>query len=185
MEIAQSDAARAQAEGNAPGLAEASARRDEWQSKFAVAEHALQGTEIRAPAAGVIVTPHIETRVGQFLKRGTEFAEIADIRTAVVEVAIPEADALLLRKGQPVKVKLNAFPSRSFSGVVTRLGAEVREEGEDRFLTAEMEITNAAALIRSGMLGKAKINTGARPLGYALFRKPLRYLWAKIWPMLP
>jgi len=185
VDIAQSDAARARADGDAPALAEASARRDEWQSKFAVAEHALQGTEIRAPADGIIVTPHIETRVGQFLKRGTDFAEIADLRTAVVEVAIPEDDALLLQKGQAVKVKLNAFPSRSFSGTITRLGAEVREDGENRFLTAEMEITNGSALIRSGMLGKAKINTGARPLGYALFRKPVRYLWAKIWPMLP
>jgi hypothetical protein len=35
------------------------------------------------------------------------------------------------------------------------------------------------------MLGVGKITTGRRSLGAALLRKPLRYLWLRIWPLLP
>jgi hypothetical protein len=35
------------------------------------------------------------------------------------------------------------------------------------------------------MLGTAKVSVGTRRLGAALLRKPLRYLWLKIWPLLP
>jgi hypothetical protein len=35
------------------------------------------------------------------------------------------------------------------------------------------------------MLGKAKILDGRRPIAVALLRKPVRYLWNRLWPLLP
>jgi hypothetical protein len=35
------------------------------------------------------------------------------------------------------------------------------------------------------MLGKAKVSIGRRSLATALFRKPLRYIWLKLWPLIP
>jgi hypothetical protein len=35
------------------------------------------------------------------------------------------------------------------------------------------------------MLGKAKVSTIQVPLIKAIFRKPVRYLWKRIWPILP
>jgi hypothetical protein len=80
---------------------------------------------------------------------------------------------------------MNPFPTRVFRGKVERVGAELKQEGEESFVVAEARIENAEGALRAGMLGTAKVAAATRPLGYVLFRKPLRYLWLKLWPLLP
>jgi len=50
---------------------------------------------------------------------------------------------------------------------------------------AEASVPNPDGALRAGMLGSAKVSVGTRRLATAIFRKPLRYLWLKIWPLLP
>ena len=123
--------------------------------------------------------------MGQALTRGAELAIVADTGSVTAEVAIPESDAALVEPGQPVALKMNPFPTRVFRGSVVRVGAELRQEGEESFVIAEARIDNGGEALRPGMLGTGKVTAATRPLGYALFRKPLRYLWLKIWPLLP
>ncbi len=185
LEIAESDIARHLAEGDAATVFEAQSRREELRAKIANEEDRFARTRLRAPVAGVIVTPRIEERVGQFLERGTELAVIADVETVTAEVAAPEEEASLIRPHAPVTLKLNPYPTRTFRGTVTRVGAQIREEGENRFVIAEARVENSNGLLKTGMLGKAKISVGKRSIATALFRKPTRYLYAKLWPLLP
>jgi hypothetical protein len=134
--------------------------------------------------SGVIVTPRIEERVGQFLTRGTELCVVADVGSVLAEVAVPEADASLIRAGEGVALKVNPYPTRLFRGKVMRPGSHVRQEGEDRFVIAEVRVDSPAGL-QTGMLGQAKVSTIKVPLITAIFRKPLRYVWNRIWPILP
>lgn len=185
LAIAESDIARHTQEGDAAAMFEARSRRDEEKARQALAEEQLGKTLLRAPVAGILVTPHIEQRIGQALARGTEFALVADAGSVTAEVSIPESDAALLKTGQPVALKLNAYPTRVFRGSVERVGAELRQEGEESFVIAEARVENRDAQLKAGMLGTGKVSSGTKPLGYALLRKPLRYLWLKIWPALP
>ena len=185
LAIAESDVAQHTQEGDAAAMFEARARRDEQRARRALAEEQLARTALRAPVAGVLITPHIEQRVGQALARGAEFAIVADTGGLTAEVAVPEADAALVKVGQPVALKMNPFPTRVFRGTVERVGAELRQEGEESFVVAEARVENTSEALRAGMLGTGKISSARRPLGVALFRKPLRYLWLKIWPLLP
>ncbi|HET7453187.1 MAG TPA: efflux RND transporter periplasmic adaptor subunit [Thermoanaerobaculia bacterium] len=185
VEIARGEVARSQAEGDLPGLAKASARLEEARVRDAVAQDNLAQTQVRAPADGVIITPHLEDRVGQMVASGTEIAVLADAKTVDVEVALRENDSSLLGDGQPVKVKLNAYPSRVFRGKIGRVSPVVHEEGEDRFVLADAVIDNPSGVIRPGMLGKAKVSTGTVRLGYAVLRKPARWFWSKLWPLMP
>jgi multidrug efflux pump subunit AcrA (membrane-fusion protein) len=98
---------------------------------------------------------------------------------------VPENDAALVRAGQPVALKMNPFPTRVFRGEVRRVGASLRQEGENRFVIAEAEVPNSGQALRPGMLGMAKVTTGNRRLIVAILRKPARYAWLKIWPLLP
>jgi RND family efflux transporter MFP subunit len=182
---AESDVARHTQEGDAAAMFEARSRRDEQRARKALAEEQLARTQLRAPVAGVLVTPHIEQRVGQALARGAELATVADTLGVTAEVAVPEAEAAFVKAGQPVALKLNPFPTRVFRGSVERVGAELRQEGEESFVVAEARVDNADAALRAGMLGAGKITTGRQSLGAALLRKPLRYLWLRIWPLLP
>jgi RND family efflux transporter MFP subunit len=183
--IAESEVSKQRAAGNAPALFEAQSHVDELKARIGMEQQALNFTRLRAPAAGVIVTPRLEERVGQNLSRGTEFCVVADVGTVSVEVAVAEEDSSLVAPGQPVDVKLNSYPTRGFHGAVTRVGARIREEGKDRFVIAEVSVGNSDAVLKTGMLGKAKIRAGHRKIITLLLRKPARWLYGKLWPLLP
>ncbi len=160
-------------------------RRDQARARLALEKDRLARTEIRSPVSGVIVTPHVDQRVGQLLPAGAELCVVADTSRVTAEVAIPESEATLLRPGESVALKMNPFPTRTFRGQLTRIGAEVRQEGEERFVLAEAGVGDANGLLRPGMLGKAKVSVGSRRIATAIFRKPARYFWLKLWPVLP
>ena len=183
--IAESDVAKQRATGNAPALFEVESRLEELKARIAMEQQRFDYTRLRAPAAGVIVTPRLEERVGQNLTRGAEFCVVADVGTVSVEVAVPEEDSSLLRPGQAVDVKVNPYPTRSFHGEVTRVGARIREEGNDRFVIAEVNLANSDGSLKTGMLGRAKIRAGRRKIITLLLRKPARWLYGKVWPLLP
>lgn len=185
MAIAESDVARYTQEGDAAAMFEARSRREEQRARTALAQEQLAKTQLRAPMAGVLITPHMEQRIGQALARGAELAIVADTGSVTAEIAVPESDAALVRVAQPVALKMNPYPTRVFRGKVERVGAELRQEGEESFVIAEARVDNPGDALKAGMLGTSKVSTGLRPLGAALFRKPLRYLWLRIWPMLP
>ena len=107
------------------------------------------------------------------------------ISDVTVEVAVPESEASQLRVGEPLWAKMNSYPGRTFHGTVQHIAAAVHEEGVERFVIAESRVENPEALLKPGMLGRAKVSIGRRSLATALFRKPLRYLWNKVWPLLP
>jgi RND family efflux transporter MFP subunit len=183
-QIAESEASRYREAGDAPAMFEALSRKDELEARINLEEDRFAHTQIRAPVSGVIVTPRIEERVGQYLTRGTELCVVADVQSVVAEVAVPEADASLIRAGEAVALKLNPYPTRLFHGKVTRPGSHVRQEGDEQFVVAEVRVDSPAGL-KTGMLGKAKVSTIQVPLIKAIFRKPVRYLWKRIWPILP
>ena len=184
-QIAEAEVSRYRAEGNAAAMGQALSRRDEMRARAAWAEERLAVTQLRAPEAGIVVTPRLDERVGQLLAAGAELAVLAETSSLLIEVAVPERDATLLADGQDVVVKMNAYPTRTFRGRVSRLGAAVREEGEERFLIAETRVENPSGLLKPGMLGTAKVSTGRRPILVALLRRPARWAAAKLWPLLP
>jgi RND family efflux transporter MFP subunit len=183
--IAESDVARFREAGDSAALFEATSKRDEMKARIALEEDRLARTQLVSPAAGIIVTPRIEERVGQFLTKGSELCVVADVGTILAEVAVPEEDAALVREGERVAIKLNPYPTRLFRGLITRPGTHVRQEDKDRFVVAEVRIENPDGLLKTGMQGKAKISTVRVPLVAAIFRAPLRWVWNKVWPLLP
>ena len=164
---------------------EAQSKRGELAARIALEEDRLARTTLRAPSAGVIVTPRIEERIGQFLTKGTELCVIADAGSVLAEVGVPETEVSLIHAGEPVALKLNPYPTRTFRGTLTRPGTHVREEGKDRFVVAEVKIEDHSNLLKTGMQGKAKVSTARVPLATAIFRKPARYVWTRLWPILP
>lgn len=184
-QIAESEVSRFREAGDSAAMFEASAKRDELKARIALEEDRFANTSLRAPLGGVIVTPRIEERVGQFLKKGSELCVVADTRNVFAEVAVPEVEASRISVGEAVAFKLNTYPTRTFHGEITRVGSFIRDDGKDRFLVCEAKADNPGGLLKTGMLGKAKVSTGNVPIAVAIFRKPLRYFWNKLWPLFP
>jgi RND family efflux transporter MFP subunit len=185
FQIAESEVARYREAGDSASMFEAAAKRDELKARIAMEQDRFANTSLRAPVGGTIVTPRIDERVGQFLTKGTELCVIADTASIFAEVAVPEVEASLIAVGEPVALKLNPYPTRIFRGVLTRVGSHVRDDGKDRFIVCEARAPNPGGILKTGMLGKAKVATKKVPIVVALFRKPFRYVWNKLWPLLP
>lgn len=185
LSIAESDVARHRTSGDSAQMAQALARHDELRAKIDFAESKLSWTQVRSPVSGVVVTPHLEEKIGQRLASGQELCVVADDSAVTVEVAVPEGDVSLLRVDEPVSLKINSYPTRTFKGSVTRVGAAVHEEGGERFVIAETRVANDGGTLKTGMVGRAKVSVGRHSLAYGLFRGPARWLWTKLWPLLP
>ena len=185
LEIAESDMAQQLQLGDPAALSDAQSRRNERRARVTLAEEELARTRLVAPAAGIIVTPRIEERVGQRLARGAELCVVANSDVVIAEVSVPEEEVSSIRTGLPAALKMNPYPTRTFAGTVSRVGARLRENGQERVLVAEVRVENADEALKTGMLGTGKIRAGSKSIAALLLRQPIRYIWSRIWPLLP
>ena len=154
---------------------------DYWKSEVERSQELLDQTRLRSPIDGIVTTPHVENMVGRRLEFGDTFAEVVDTSRAIVDVALEDADAGLLRVGERASVKLNSFPTRVFRGDVTVVSPKGALQGDVRVFFARVALANPDGAIRAGMEGRSKVRVGWYPAGYALFRRPLLWLYSKIW----
>ena len=154
---------------------------DYWKAEVERAKQLVERTELRSPIDGVIATPHVEESAGRKLEPGDSFAEVVDTSQAIVDVAVDDADAGLLKAGQRAAVKLNSYPTRTFHGevaVVSPKGTMVRDGA---VFYARVALPNEQGAIRAGMEGRGKVRVGWSPSGYVFFRRPFLWIYSKIW----
>jgi len=154
---------------------------DYWKSEVERDQQLLDRTRLRSPIDGIVTTPHIENMAGRRLQYGDSFAEVVDTSRAVVDVAVADDDAGLLRAGSAASVKLNGFPTRTFHGNVLIVSPKGILQGESRVFFARVEIPNSDGAIRAGMEGRGKVRVGWYPAGYVLFRGLLLWLYSRLW----
>ncbi len=164
--------------------AEAGVRRvqaDYWKGEVANTQELLSRAKLRSPIDGVVATPHVDTFVGRRLQFGDAFAEVVDTSSAVVDVAIDASDLSLLRTGENAAIKLNSYPTRTFHGQVAVVSPKGEAQGESRVFYARVAVANPDSAMRTGMAGRGKISSGWRTSGYVLFRKPVIWMYSRIW----
>jgi RND family efflux transporter MFP subunit len=152
-----------------------------WQSEVERDRQRLEKTHLRSPIGGVVTTPQVQDFAGRQLKPGDEFAEVADNSTVTVNVAVDEPDLPLLRTGTRGWVKLDGFPAQTFHGTVDIISPQSQASGDQRVFYARVEVPNPRNLMRAGMNGQGKLAVGWRPVGYVLFRRPLMWIYGKLW----
>ena len=141
----------------------------------------LESAGLRSPIAGVVVTPNLQNAAGQHLDAGATFAQVLDINSAVVEVAVSERDVTLLSAGQSAAIKLDSYPQRTWRAPVSVVSPEATAGDGERTFTVEVPIQNADATLRAGMTGRAKVFIGWRPAGYVMLRGPALWAWQTLW----
>ncbi|MEW6320571.1 MAG: efflux RND transporter periplasmic adaptor subunit [Acidobacteriota bacterium] len=121
---ARADAGRAEAD-----LGRARAERAQAQADVAFNEAQLQNTIIRAPFTGTVVRKMAE--VGESVApippgvnistASGAIVALADLDTLEVEVDVAEANVARLMDGQPAEVIVEAFPDRTYRGVLRQV----------------------------------------------------------------
>lgn len=161
------------------------ARMQQASAELELARTRLAGTQMRSPISGVVITPRLEERAGQLLHRGDVFCQVVDANRAWVEIAVPEKEVGEIKPEQEAWLKLNTFPDRKVVGRVVRVSPQAREQADERVFDVIVEVPNSDQTLRAGMMGRGKVLARRAPVGYLLFRAPIRWLWLKVWSWLP
>ena len=154
---------------------------DYWKSEVERAKELLDKAELRSPIDGIVATPHVEDFAGRKLEPGDSFAEVLDASQAMVDVAVDDADAGLLKAGQKAVVKLDSYPTRTFRGDVAIVSPQGTMAKDGAVFYARVDVPNENGAMRAGMQGRGKVRTGWYPAGYVFFRKPFLWVYAKMW----
>lgn len=110
-----------QAQGATAESLKARRHRDQITGALAETQARLEQLRIISPTDGVVVTHKVSERVGEMLKRGEEFCEIAGTGAARVRVVIDDWDLDDVRVGASASLRLNAAPELDVSGRVVTL----------------------------------------------------------------
>ncbi len=151
------------------------------RSEAARARSRLESAQLRSPIAGIVVTPALQNAAGEHLDAGAPFAQVLDLSSAVVDIAVPQRDVALVRPGQSAAIKLDSYPQRSWHHLVAVVSSEAQAGDGDRTFAVRVPLPNADATLRAGMAGSGKIFIGYRPAGYVLLRRPALWIWQTLW----
>jgi HlyD family secretion protein len=137
------------------------------QSTLDQSKDLLQKCTIVSPADGTVdsLVSEIGERVvatGSFA--GTEMMKIADLQSMQAWVDINENDIVKVRVGNRARVYIDAYPQRTFSGVVERIAgrASVQNEGTQQEVTnfeVRIQILRPEVPIKPGMSARVEIQT--------------------------
>ena len=154
---------------------------DYWKAELSRARELLEKSKLRSPIDGIVSTPHVDSFAGRKLAPGDSFAEVVDASRAIVDVAIEDEDAGLLKDGQNASVKLNSYPARTFHGQVAVVSQKAESVHETPVFYARVAVENSDGAIRAGMEGRGKVRVGTYPAGYVFLRHPYIWFCSKLW----
>lgn len=145
----------------------------------------LERTQVRAPAAGRIITPNIHLLSGKYLTNGQPFAELEDTRVVQVEIAVPETDVGVVAIGDEVRIKAWAYSDKVIPGTVTAVAPAVEDREFGRVVRITANIANDGGELKSGMTGFAKIAGAEMPVWEAYLRLIVRFFRVEAWSWIP
>jgi len=175
---AAAEGARARAEGDFATYRARQAALTELRSTESYLTEQLRATDLTAPTGGVILTPDVERLAGIHLVRGQTFLDMANLSTMDVEVAVPEQDLGWVAPGRGARLKVHAYPGRTFRGEVVRVAPEAGPGGDFR---VTVRLPNPDGALRPGMTGRAHLVAPAEPVLRKWLRPLARRLRLRFW----
>ncbi|NNE09649.1 MAG: efflux RND transporter periplasmic adaptor subunit [Gemmatimonadetes bacterium] len=128
---------------------------------------AYEDTELRSPVRGVVIAKNVE--VGSVISSatrdvggGTVLLTLANLDTVQVRALIDETDIGRIEAGMTVEISVNAYPNRSFEGVVAKIEPVGETERSVTMFPALVRIVNTGGFLRPGMSAEVAFHLGER-----------------------
>ncbi|MGH7411367.1 MAG: efflux RND transporter periplasmic adaptor subunit [Candidatus Methylomirabilis sp.] len=157
--LAKRDALKATLDGALDQVRSLRNQLKEQQAALDLARRNLGDTVIRAPIAGSIKERDVS--VGQYVSGGsmqnTKLFVVVRDDPLKLKASVPERFQGQVRHGQGVKVQVEAYPGRDFTGAVTRVGPAV--DADTRTFPIEARMPNREGLLKPGSFAKAYVQT--------------------------
>ena len=142
--------------------------RDDAAEQSRVFAGQLKNLQLTSPIAGVVVTPHLQDLLGDYVDAGTQVVEVADLQTMTARIYIPEFGMRDVRVGAAVRLQV---PSQIFpiSGVLdsvdplsSQIDPTLAEKSQLSGIVSAPSYVGFVSLrndgtLREGMTGTAKL----------------------------
>jgi membrane fusion protein, multidrug efflux system len=125
----------------------AQAAYDQAQAGIAKTEALISQKLVRAPFSGDLGVRKVE--VGQYLTAGTAIVSLTDLSELWANFTVTEKDSANLKVGQPVRLKVDAYPGRVFEGKITTIEPQIASE--TRNIRVQATIANPEKILKPGM----------------------------------
>jgi len=151
--------ARADMTGVSINLAKRTRRKQEMES-------VLKDFDIKAPASGMVI--YQREWNGQKRTVGSEIntwdltvAELPDLSTLVSRTYVNEIDISRIKVGQKVKIGVDAFPEKSYTGIITEVAniGEQLPNADAKVFEVKVELYEKDPILRPSMTTSNKIVT--------------------------
>lgn len=152
-------AARLAEQRVAAAEAQTAAQLAAWQ----LAKTNLDHTIIRSPIDGVVITRNVDSgqTVASMLQTPVLFTVAADLRKMHVIAAVDEADIGEVATAQAAVFTVNAYPNRTFTGVVTEVRSSPQVVHDVVTYGTEVEVDNLDLALKPGMTASVRIRTAS------------------------
>jgi multidrug efflux pump subunit AcrA (membrane-fusion protein) len=137
--------------------------------------------DVFCPIPGLMTTPRLKEKVGQYLREGDLIAVVEARATLELEIALAEQDVARVRPGQAIRLKARALPYETFTTVVDRVAPSGTRGEAQSSVTVYGRLDHAPDDLRTEMTGYARIETGQRPIGTILIDRMLRFVRTEFW----
>lgn len=112
---------------------------------------------LEAPFAGRLGIRQVD--LGQYLAAGTTIVTLQALTPIYVDFLLPQQSLDEVKVGQPVKVKVDTYPKKSFSGRVSSINSKV--ETGSRNVQVRATLDNTEHNLLPGMFATVDIDSGA------------------------
>ncbi|MFC1554743.1 efflux RND transporter periplasmic adaptor subunit [candidate division KSB1 bacterium] len=110
------------------------------------------------PIDGVVIER--EVRKGEQIEPGTCLFKIIDNSSVWIEADVFEKDLSSLKMGGTIKIKVPAYPDKTFEGKIFYIGSVLNEV--TRTVKIRSEVSNRDLLLKPGMFAEIDVITGVR-----------------------
>src|SRR6267154_1489766 len=126
---------------------------DQAQAGIAKTEAIISQKMVRAPFDGELGVRHVE--VGQFLTAGTQIVSLTDLSELYANFTVTEKDSGNLKVGQTVRVKVDAYPGRTFEGKISTIEPQIATD--TRNIRVQATIANPDHILKPGMFATTTV----------------------------
>jgi multidrug efflux system membrane fusion protein len=120
---------------------------DQAQAGIAKTEALISQKLVRAPFEGDLGVRKVE--VGQYLTAGTSIVSLTDLSELWANFTVTEKDSAQLKVGQTVRIKVDAYPGRTFEGKITTIEPQIATD--TRNIRVQATIANPEKILKPGM----------------------------------
>src|SRR5437899_9692199 len=137
------------------------------QASLQTAKDAMEDTHLGAPITGTV--RELDAVLGTVISSptndvggGTVILKMANLDTVQVSALVDETDVGKVQPGVAVTISVDAFPHRTFDGIVLKIEPQAQVSQNVTMFPVEVNIPNSEHVLKPGMNTEVEIHIGQR-----------------------